>query len=267
SGSTSSAARAGMRAAPDSSTPSAAPKITSSTIRCRSLRRPSRPRHRPAKNERTFTGLPLPAPGAAGRRLPSSTLSDLLLDPRRLAREIPQVVERGAAHTAAPLDHDVADRRALGLQHTLHTLAVRDLAHGERGIQSAVAAGYHDSLVGLHALAVTLDHLHLHDHGIAGLEVRNLTGHAPLVQILDYLVHVTYLDSPVRPPARPAPHSTHAAPPGRAVPARAGRGGGARSARARARVASGRCPRDLPTIAPAAPRGPRRLPVACSAAS
>src|SRR5215472_2158478 len=105
---------------------------------------------------------------------PRRANSDLLLDARRLACEVAQVIKLGAAHAAAALHHDVADRGAVGLESALDALAVRDLAHRERGVEPAVAARDHDAFVRLHALAVALDHLHLHDHGIAGLEVRYL---------------------------------------------------------------------------------------------
>src|ERR1700733_10280632 len=178
SGAISSAARAGTRGTPLCSTPTSTPTITSSTSRCSTLRRPSRPRHRPEKNERKVT-----------RALPAKPL-DLFLDARGLAGQVAQVVELGAAHAAAALDGDVADGRAVGLEHALHTLAVRDLAHGEGGVQPAIAPGDHHTLVGLHALAVAFDHLHLHHHGVAGPELRHLARHALLVDFLDYLAHV-----------------------------------------------------------------------------
>src|SRR5580700_4528773 len=178
SGAIRSAARAGTRGAPPCSTASSTTAITSSNSRCSTLRRPSRPRHTLEKNERKVT-----------RALPAEPL-DLFLDARGLAGQVAQVIELRAAHAAAPLDGDVADGRAVGLEHALHTLAVRDLAHGEGGVQPAIAPGDHHTLVGLHALAVAFDHLHLHHHGVAGPELRHLARHALLVDFLDYLAHV-----------------------------------------------------------------------------
>src|SRR6185437_8570629 len=120
--------------------------------------------------------------------------SDLFLDPRCLAREVPQIVELGAADVAAALDGDVADRGAVGLEHPLDAFAVRHLAHGERGVETTVAACDHHALVGLDALAVAFDDLHLHDHGVARLEVRHLTGHALFLELLDDLAHLLILD-------------------------------------------------------------------------
>src|ERR1700720_389116 len=182
----SSAARAGMRGTPARSSPTTRAKIASSTIRCRALRRPSRPRHRPEKNERGVI-----------------IASDLFLDPRGLTGQIAQVVELGAAHAAAALDGDLADGRAVGLEHALDTLAVRDLAHRERGVESAVTARDHDALVRLHTLTVAFHHLDLHHHGVAGLEVRDLAGHALLLDFLDYLAHISHLDVRCQPRVRP----------------------------------------------------------------
>src|SRR3984885_6114723 len=178
SGAISSAARAGTRGTPLCSTPTSTPTITSSTSRCSTLRRPSRARHRPEKNERKVT-----------RALPAKPL-DLFLDARGLAGQVAQVVELGAAHAAAALDGDVADGRAVGLENALHTLPLRGLAHGEGGVQPAIAPGDNPTLVGLHALAVAFDHLHLHHHGVAGPEFRHLARHALPVDFLDYLAHV-----------------------------------------------------------------------------
>src|SRR5271170_41029 len=124
-------------------------RITSSTMRCNTLRSPSRPCHTPEKNARAV----MPAP-----------VLELLLDPGRLAGQVTQVVELRAPHVAAALHGDLADRRAVGLEHPLDALAVGDLAHCERGVQSAVAAGNDDTLVRLHALAIAFHYLHLHHH-------------------------------------------------------------------------------------------------------
>src|SRR5580704_502181 len=266
SGSMRRAALGGMCAVPDSSTPNSVPKITSSTSRCSTLRRPSRPRHSPPKNDRTFTGSTLRR-DRQPYRPPRRATSDLFLDARGFAREIAQIVELRAAHTAAALHHDVADGGTVGLEGALDALAVGDLAHRERGVEPAVAARDHDAFVGLHTLAVALDDLDLHDHGVARLELGHLARHAPLVQILDYLVHVTYLDPLPRPLGRPATDPIRAAPRPRASAPQSGRAGGAASARPRTSGASGGCRHGRRTIAPAARLSPRTLPAACSAAS
>src|SRR5260370_12350100 len=103
----SSAARAGIRGTPARSSPTTTARIASSMMRCRTLRRPSRPCHRPEKNERGVMRA-----------------SDLLLDPRGLAGQIAQVVELGAAHLSAALHGDVSDRAAVGLEDALDARAV-----------------------------------------------------------------------------------------------------------------------------------------------
>src|SRR2546430_17295486 len=90
------------------SAPTTMARITSSRTRCRTLRSASRPRHRPEKKDRTVM---------VGR-------SDLLLDPRSLARQIAQVIELGAADAPAALHGDLADRGTIGLEDPLDALAV-----------------------------------------------------------------------------------------------------------------------------------------------
>ena len=108
-----------------------------------------------------------------------------------LPEQVTQVVELGATHVAATLHRDVVDARAVQLEHAFHALAVRDLAHGDRGVEAAVAARDHDAFVGLHALAVAFLHLHVHDDGVAGLEFRHLARGAFGFDLLDDVVHLS----------------------------------------------------------------------------
>src|SRR3984957_20768766 len=101
------------------------PKITSISARCSTLRTPSRIRQTSPKN-------PLRADPALIQ------CSDLLVDAGGLARQFAQVVQLGAAHVAAALHADFADRGAESLEHAFHTLAVGNLAHGEGRIEAAV---------------------------------------------------------------------------------------------------------------------------------
>src|SRR5687768_12073376 len=95
-----------------------------------------------------------------------------LFDTRCLTSQIAQVVELRAADIAATLDRYSTNRRAVRLEHTLDALTVRNLAHGERRIESAVAARDDDAFVGLHTLTIAFLHLHFHDDRVAGREVR-----------------------------------------------------------------------------------------------
>src|SRR4026209_1903930 len=150
------------------------PNSASSRTRCRIFRRVSRPpqsqpsRRPSALNMRRWVA-PRPAPASA---------SNLLFDARCLAGAVAQVVELCAAHVAAALHGDRAERRAVGLEHALDALAVRDLAHGERGVEPAVAARDHHTLVGLDTLAVAFFDFYLDDDGVARAEVRHLALHA-----------------------------------------------------------------------------------------
>src|SRR5262249_2206396 len=119
--------------------------------------------------------------------------SDLLFDAGRFAGQIAEVVQLGATDAAAALHRDVADRRAVGLEHALDALAVRNLAHRERGVEPAVALRDDHAFVGLHALAIALDDLHLHDDGVAGVEGRHFAGHPRLFDFLNDVAHVRLL--------------------------------------------------------------------------
>src|SRR5690606_2665744 len=80
------------------------------------------------------------------------------------------------------------DERRIGLERTLHAFAGGHLAHDERGAESPIALGDHDALVGLYAAPLALDHVDVHDHGIAGGERRNglaQPGDLFLLQLLD----------------------------------------------------------------------------------
>src|SRR5207253_1501723 len=97
-----------------------------------------------------------------------SRSGELLLDARRLARALAQVVQLGAAHVAAALHFDGRDQRAVDLESALDAFAAADLAHDEAGVQAAVALGNDDAFVGLHALAAAFDDVDIDDHRVAG---------------------------------------------------------------------------------------------------
>src|SRR5690606_12871940 len=87
------------------------------------------------------------APGwldSAGGLLLGLGLGDggqVFLDAGSLAFQATQVVQLAGADLAAALDLDRVDDRAEGLEHALDAVAVRDLAHGERGVQAGVLGG------------------------------------------------------------------------------------------------------------------------------
>src|ERR1700733_13132654 len=110
---------------------------------------------------------------------------DLLFDTRGLASQVAQVVQLGAPHTAAALDRDLGDARAVDRESALDALAVRNLAYRERGVETSIAARDDDAFIRLDALAIAFDHLDLHHDRIAGLERRYLARHALGIEFLD----------------------------------------------------------------------------------
>src|SRR5487761_207167 len=105
------------------------------------------------------------APVIVSAQIPPS--SDLLANARRLAGQIPQVIELGAPHIALALYLDGSDGGAVGLKGAFHAFAVGNLAHRDRGVQAAIALGDHHALESLETLALAVLDLHLHHDGIA----------------------------------------------------------------------------------------------------
>src|SRR6202021_4266338 len=93
----------------------------------------------------TLTSAVANSTGRGNNRRPS----DFLVDARSFAGQITQVVQLGTPNRAAALHADFADRGAESLEHALHSLAVRNLAHRERRIEAAVLLGEDATLVGL----------------------------------------------------------------------------------------------------------------------
>src|SRR5579883_247862 len=98
---------------------------------------------------------------------------DVLGDAARLAAQVAQVIELGAAHDAFTDDLDFPDVRAVEREHALDALVERDLAHGERGVHAGILAGDALAFVDLDALAVAFLHLEVHPERIARLETRH----------------------------------------------------------------------------------------------
>src|SRR6476646_5160565 len=65
----------------------------------------------------------------------------VLGDAARLAAQVAQVIELGAAHDALPHDLDFPDVRAVEREHALDALVEADLAHRERGVHAGILAG------------------------------------------------------------------------------------------------------------------------------
>src|SRR5262249_48080649 len=94
-------------------------------------------------------------------------------DAGALAAQAAQVIELGPAHFAAAHHLDRVDHRRIQREHALDALAVRNLAHGEILVEARAGAADADALIGLDAAALALYHLDVHDHRVAGTEIRD----------------------------------------------------------------------------------------------
>src|SRR5262249_54515664 len=74
---------------------------------------------------------------------------------------------------AAAYHLDRVDERRVEREHALDAFAVRNLAHREALVEAAARARDAHALIGLHAGALALDHLHVDHHRVARREVRN----------------------------------------------------------------------------------------------
>src|SRR5471030_2791456 len=104
----------------------------------------------------------------------------VLGDAARLAAQVAQVIELGAAHDALTDDLDFPDARAIEREHALHAFAEADLAHRERGVHAGILARDAQAFIDLKPLAVAFLHLDVHAERIARLEAR----HRPLALYL-----------------------------------------------------------------------------------
>src|SRR6476661_9536723 len=86
----------------------------------------------------------------------------LLLDARRLAGEVAEVVQLRATHATAADDREVADHRAVHGEDALHADAVRDLANGEGLADATAAAGDAYALERLQTLLLAFTDSHVH---------------------------------------------------------------------------------------------------------
>src|SRR3546814_1661698 len=98
----------------------------------------------------------------------------VFLDARLLAFQATQVIQLAGADRATALDLDRIDGGAVRLEDALDAIAVRDLAHGEGGVEAGVLLADDHALVGLDALAVAFLDLDVDDDGVAGAEYRQL---------------------------------------------------------------------------------------------
>src|SRR5213082_2561470 len=116
----------------------------------------------------TLSGYRLPCcRSVSGDRLAA------LLDLRRLAAQIAQVVQLRAADVAALEDLDLRDVRRVDREGALDADAEGDLPDGERLADAAVLAADHHALEDLVALAVAFVDADVHLERVAGAEARD----------------------------------------------------------------------------------------------
>src|ERR1700676_1367798 len=97
----------------------------------------------------------------------------LLDDAGRLAAQIAQVIQLGAAYLAAAHHGNRLDHRRHHREYPFHAFAIGNLAHREILVEPAAGAADADASIGLRARWVAFDHLDVDDHGVAGSEFRN----------------------------------------------------------------------------------------------
>src|SRR5690606_19021231 len=95
-------------------------------------------------------------------------------------------------HITTALNRDVGDLRAVGLESPLYANTVRNLAHRESRVQTAVANTDNHALIGLQALALTFDHSNLYNNGITGRKLGDVLLELLVFQLLDDCVLRTH---------------------------------------------------------------------------
>src|ERR1700737_3547280 len=127
----------------------------------------------------------------SSNRLPRDLLADgggavrlLLDDAGRLAAQIAQVIQLGAAHLAAAHHLDRVDHRRHHGEYAFHAFAVGNLPHGEALVEPAAGTADANAFIGLNARAIAFDHLDVDDHGVARSEFRTLLAGGQFFELL-----------------------------------------------------------------------------------
>src|SRR3954469_9909959 len=125
-----------------------------------------------------------------GLRARHGDLGFPLSDAGRLAGEMAEVVELGAANASATHDLNLSDHRAVKRKDPLDADAVRDLANGEGRGDSTAALGDADALEGLDSFLVALANSDVDAEGVTGPERGNVVAE-PLFLGVDEGMHMT----------------------------------------------------------------------------
>src|SRR5688572_18239461 len=176
--------------------------------------------------------------------MPATLLGfDVVLHPGRLALEVAEVIELGAADTGRAHHFDLLDRRRVQWKNALDTLAERDFPHRERGARSAAVHPDDDAFEDLNPFLVAFPDSHVNPHRIARPDGRPL-GHLGLFDQLNRAHVATPSGSLLLLRPMPHPPTDPAADPASGSAPRVSASGGFR--------------RDCPTAAPPAPPTPAR---------
>src|SRR5204863_8471611 len=106
-------------------------------------------------------------------------------DARRASGTVAQVVELRATHRGPHGDLDLVDARGVHREDALDADAVGHLADGEGLAVLATATTKDRAFEHLDALLVALDDLHVHAHGVAGLEGRHVLAELAVLDPID----------------------------------------------------------------------------------
>src|SRR5689334_20706465 len=118
----------------------------------------------------------------------------LLLDARRLAGEMTEVIQLRAANAPTPNDQNLREHRAVHRENALDANPVRDLPHRERLAHATTATRDANALERLNALLLPFLYPHVDAQRVAGAEWRNVA--EPLFLGFDEGMHMTLRAEP-----------------------------------------------------------------------
>src|SRR5262244_565724 len=126
-----------------------------------------------------------------------------LADAGRFSAPFTQVVQLGAADLAAAHHLDRIDRWRIERKNPLDAFPIGNLAHREVLVEPAARPADAHAFIGLHTRAVPFDHLHVHQYGIAGPEIRDFLAGGKLSHLLFFeLLNYVHRVSPSATPPR-----------------------------------------------------------------
>src|SRR3546814_763418 len=132
--------------------------------------RPALPSRSPAVRKLVFPK----SEGSALACLGGRSIVAKLRNSGRFARAAAQIVKFRPAHHATANDIDALDVRRVEREHTLHTLAEGNLAHGEAGTETLVRTRDAHAFVVLDTGAFAFHDPHADAQRVAGAELGNL---------------------------------------------------------------------------------------------